>query len=162
MPTPAGPPRIRALATREVLGFLPYWKLGQATTHLDLQQLTTIAYFGVEAHQDGHLIRVSKAGAVPPGWAGFESQPFADMVTSAHAAAIRVVLTVQRFAWTAGQSRRTVKLLQNPAARSALVRDIVAVVKDRGIDGINLDWEPVPGSVRDDFTTFVRELRAAP
>jgi spore germination protein YaaH len=161
LPTPAGPPRIRALAAREVLGFLPYWKLGQPTTSLDLRQLTTIAYFGVEAHQDGHLIRVSKAGAVPPGWAGFESQPFTDMLTAAHAAHVRVVLTVQRFAWTGGQSRRTVKLLQNPAARSSLVRDIAAVVKDRGIDGINLDWEPVPAAVRDDFTTFVRELRAA-
>jgi len=161
LPTPAGPPRVRALAGREVFGFLPYWKLGQPTTNLDLRQLTTIAYFGVEAHQDGHLIRLSKAGAVPPGWAGFESQPFADMLTAAHAAHVRVVLTIQRFAWTPGQSRRTVKLLQNPAARASLVQDIAGVVKDRGIDGINLDWEPVPAAVRDDFTTFVRELRAA-
>jgi spore germination protein YaaH len=160
VPTPAGPPRIRALSGREVFGFLPYWKLGQPTTHLDLEQLTTIAYFGVEAHQDGHLIRVSKSGAVPQGWAGFESQAFADMLTAAHAAHVRVVLTIQRFAWTGGQARRTVKLLQDPAARSSLVGDIVAVVKDRGIDGINLDWEPVPAAVRDDFTTFVRELRA--
>jgi spore germination protein YaaH len=160
LPTPAGPARVRALAGREVFGFLPYWKLGRPTTNLDLKQLTTIAYFGVEAHQDGRLIRISKAGTVPPGWAGFESQPFADMLTAAHAANVRVVLTVQRFAWSAGQSRRTVKLLQNPAARSSLVRDIVGVVKERGIDGINLDWEPVPTVVRDDFTTFVRELRA--
>ncbi len=160
LPTPAGPPRVRALADREVFGFLPYWKLGQPNTNLDLRQLTTIAYFGVEAHQDGHLIRLSKAGAVPPGWVGFESQPFADMLAAAHAAHVRVVLTVQRFAWTGGQSRRTVKLLKKPTARSSLVRDIVGVVKDRGIDGINLDWEPVPAAARDDFTTVVRELRA--
>lgn len=160
VPTPAGPPRIRALAGREVFGFLPYWKLGQPTTHLDLTQLTTVAYFGVEAHQTGHLIRVSKAGSVPSGWAGFESQPFADMLSAAHAAHVRVVLTVQRFSWTPGQARRTVALLQDPAARSSLVQDIVGVIRDRGIDGINLDWEPVPAAVRDDFTTFVRQLRA--
>lgn len=160
LPTPAGPPRVRALADREVFGFLPYWKLGQPTTQLDMAQLTTIAYFGIEAHQDGRLIRLSKSGAVPQGWAGFESQAFADTLTAAHAAHVRVVLTVQRFAWTAGQARRTVKLLQSPTARSSLVRDIVGVVQDRGIDGINLDWEPVPPAVRDDYTTFVRELRA--
>jgi spore germination protein YaaH len=161
VPTPAGPPRVRALAGREVLGFLPYWKLGQPATNVDLPQLTTIAYFGVEAHQAGHLIRRTAAGRVPSGWAGFESAAFADLLTKAHAAKVRVVLTVQRFAWTAGQARRTVKLLQDPVARSALAMDIASVVKDRGLDGINLDWEPVPGLVRDDFTTFVRELRVA-
>jgi spore germination protein YaaH len=160
MPTLVGPPRVRALSDREVFGFLPYWKLGKPTTNLDLHQLTTIAYFGAEAHQDGHLIRLTKAGTAPSGWAGFESRSFADTLKAARAAHVRLVLTVQRFAWTPGQARRTVKLLQNAAARASLVRDIAAVVRDRGIDGVNLDWEPVPTAVRDDFTTFVRELRA--
>jgi Glycosyl hydrolases family 18 len=69
------------------------------------------------------------------------------------------VLTIQRFAWTAPQARRTVALLTNPKARTTLAQEIAKEISDRGVDGVNLDFEPVPAEVRDDFTTFVRELR---
>ena len=96
--------RVRALARhREVLGLPAVLEAGPAGDEpSDMAQLTTIAYFGVEAHQDGHLIRVGKSGAVPPGWAASRAAPSRTCSPTAHAAHVRVVLTVQRFAWTSG------------------------------------------------------------
>jgi len=148
------------LARTEVLGFLPYWEIGKASTFVDLGTLTTIAYFGVEAGKDGRLVEANARGVAPPGWKGLTSAAFDDVLRSAHAAKVRVVLTIQRFSWTAGQARKTEALLASPAARTALASAILAEIRARGIDGVNLDFEPVPSGLRDEFVAFVRELRA--
>ncbi len=154
-----GPPRDRALASTEVYGFLPYWEMGKADT-LDLSQLTTLAYFGVEANARGNLIR--QAGGVDtPGWAGFNGETWRDLQARAQAAGVRTVLTIQRFSWTDSQRRRTIRLFSDPAARMRLSDQVMALVTERGLDGVNLDVEPLPAEVSADFTQFVRELRAA-
>lgn len=158
-PTSSGPPRKRALADREVFGFLPYWKLGVADTQVPLDLLTTVAIFGVEAGKNGTLVRQTAAGAQPPGWKAWQSDTAAQLIRDAHAKHVRVVLTIQRFAWTAPQARRTVALLSDPQARSTLAHEIAREITDHGADGVNLDFEPVPSEVRDDFTSLVRELR---
>jgi spore germination protein YaaH len=160
-PTPSGPPRVRALATREIFGFVPYWKLNQPETQLPLDQLTTIAIFGVEAGRDGKLVRQTAAGGEPQGWTAWSGATTADIIRRAHAKDVRVVLTVQRFAWSEGQARRTVALLSDSAKRATLAEDIVAEVTAKKADGANLDFEPVPFAVREQFVLFVRELRAA-
>jgi len=154
-----GPPRELALAETEVYGFLPYWELARADT-LDLSQLTTLAWFGVEANPRGVLIK--EADDVPtPGWAGWNSDAWKQLQARAQEAGVRVVFTVQRFSWTEGQRRRTVRLLSDPAARMRLTAEVVSVVTEAGADGINLDFEPMPAEVSDEFTQLVREMRAA-
>ena len=73
---------------------------------------------------------------------------------------MRVVLTIQRFSWSAGQRRRTLSLLRCEPARLRLARQIVDEITAKGADGVNLDFEPLPAEVRDEFTAFVRDLRA--
>lgn len=68
---------------------------------------------------------------------------------------------MERFAWDAAGEQSTIELLKHPGARAALVGDIVATITDRGADGVNLDFEPLPRVVRNQFTALVRELRAA-
>ena len=46
-----------------------------------------------------------------------------------------------------------------PSAR--LVSDIASTVAARNADGVNLDFEPVPNSLQSQYTTFVREVKAA-
>jgi spore germination protein YaaH len=159
--TPAGPPRVRALAAREIFGFLPYWKMGKPETRLPLDQLTTIAIFGVEAGRDGKLVRQTAAGGEPQGWTAWNSTSTDEIIRNAHAKDVRVVLTVQRFAWSDAQARRTVALLSDPAKRTSLSGDIVGEVMRRKADGANLDFEPVPVEVRPQYLLFMRELRAA-
>ena len=62
---------------------------------------------------------------------------------------------------TNGRERSTIELLKDARARAALVRDIMATITERGADGVNLDFEPLPRVVRKQFTALVRELRAA-
>ena len=55
--------------------------------------------------------------------------------------------------------KTTIALLSDPAARAVLVRDIVDSVTVRDGDGVNLDFEPLPPTVRREFLQLVRELR---
>lgn len=158
--SPLGPAG-RAVAHPEVFGFLPYWQLGDAQLALDLDRLTTLAWFGVEASGEGHLVRRKPSGDVPPGWEGFESQAFRDLQARAQAAGVRVVVTVQRFGWTAGSARRTEALLRDPERRARLARAVASLVAERGLDGVNLDVEPVPPALAAEMVELTRQVRAA-
>ena len=73
---------------------------------------------------------------------------------------MRVVLTVERFAWDKAGRRDTKALLADPIARATLVEDIVGAVTRRDAGGVNLDFEPLPRAVRGHFVRLVRDLRA--
>ncbi len=146
---------------REVFGFLPYWELTDASTRLDYSVLSTIAYFGVGADKSGHLIRKRADGTKDVGWAGWTSSALTRVINDAHAKRTRVVLTVQRFAWTSSQVTATKTLLGSSDARKTLAGEIAKAVADRGADGVNLDFEPIPSGYGDEYVTFVRTLRKA-
>ena len=88
-PAPA-PPSLAGsapLQSHEIFGYAPYWTLPQSTG-FDVKDLTTLAYFSVDANADGTL---DESGA---GWNGYESQDLVNLVNRSHAAGDRVVLTV--------------------------------------------------------------------
>jgi flagellar hook assembly protein FlgD len=51
-------------------------------------------------------------------------------------------------------------LLGSASARLNLARQAVAAVRDRGADGINLDFEPLVAGSEDEFVALVRTIRA--
>ena len=155
-----GPDRPPALAAHEVFGYLPSWELDDGDP-IDLSQVTTLAWFGVEAGPDGHLVRVQEDGAPSLGWDAWMGEDVGALAREAQAAGARVVLVVERFSWTDEDTAETVALLGDPAARAVLVEEIVAAVAARGADGAQLDVEPLPPAVRDGLSALVRELRAA-
>ena len=61
-------------------------------------------------------------------------------------------------AWDGGVGQAA--LLGSTTGRSNLVAAIVKAVGDRAADGVNLDFEPVSTSLRDQYTSFVRQLKA--
>jgi hypothetical protein len=143
----------------EVLGYLPYWMLNSsAIATIDFDRLSTIAYFSVGANPDGTLLKTT--GTTPStGWAGWTSDSMTQVTNLAHARGVRVVLTVTFMSWN-GDYTRLAQLLNDPARRAALAAEISSAVKSRNADGVNVDFEPVPASLRDQFTAFVRELKA--
>ncbi len=160
--SPAGPldaPTGTSLR-RQVFGFLPYWELSDPSTTLDYELLSTIAYFGVGATATGDLLKRNSDGTTSTGWAGWSSARLAAVIDAAHARHTRVVLTVQSFAWTTGQARTQAALLGSPVARLNLARQVAAAVRDRGADGVNLDFEPLVKGREAAFVAFVRTLRA--
>ena len=145
---------------RQVFGFLPYWTVGDSSTVLKYDYLSTIAYFSVGADSKGNLLKRNTDGSVTTGWGGWTSSAMTSVINNAHTHHTRVVLTISVFAWTSGQATKQGTLLGSSAARLNLARQAAAAVRNRGADGINLDFEPIASGHAADFTAFVRTLRA--
>ena len=82
------------------------------------------------------------------------------IINAAHTKGTRVVLTISVFAWSSGQAALQGALLGNPTARLNLAQQAAAAVRARGADGINLDFEPIASGYADEYTAFVRTVRA--
>ncbi len=154
---PAGP--LPNQLTHEVLGFLPYWKLDTTTrAALRMDLLSTIAYFSIGVQSNGYLAR-GPAATPTVGWTGWTSSAMTEVINAAHARGVRVVPTITMMAW-GGDYTEMSTLLNSSTYRARLVADVVKVVGDRRADGVNIDFEPVPSSLRSQFTTLVREIKA--
>lgn len=133
----------------EVFGFAPYWTFDKLS-NVNFNTLTTFAYFGVEVGSDGNL---DKEGA---GYQTFRSSQATSIFKKAHANGTRVVLTLTQM-----DDSNIEDLMDDPGAQKIAINQAVAEVKNRGIDGINVDFEYAgdPGqSYRDKFSKFIADL----
>ncbi len=130
-PAPA-PPAVAAspvLGTHQIFGFAPYWTLPESAG-FDVADFTTLAYFSLDVNADGSI---NESGA---GWVGYQSQDLATLVTRAHAAGDRVVLTVTCFDQTTLN-----ELTSDPSAPTTLSASLIALVQAKNLDGVNFDFE---------------------
>jgi spore germination protein YaaH/flagellar hook assembly protein FlgD len=144
---------------REVFGFLPYWQVNSSSLRIQYDKISTIAYFGVGADAGGNLQKRNSDGSVTTGWSGWTSSKLTSIINAAHSTGTRVVLTVQSFAWNASGKARQKALLTSWAARDNLARQIAAAVRDRGADGVNLDFEPLATGVEGQFVALITQIR---
>jgi spore germination protein YaaH len=147
----AAPPAITAtpaLRPHELFGFAPYWTLPMAGG-FDLRDLTTVAYFGVDIAPDGSII------ASGDGWAGYQSQDLAQLISAAHFAGARVVLTAKTF----DQSTLD-RLSSDPTAADRLGSQLVQAIGSKAMDGANLDLEGLGGADRAGLTRLVGAVSA--
>ncbi|MGH2463344.1 MAG: glycosyl hydrolase family 18 protein [Candidatus Limnocylindria bacterium] len=141
---------------KEVVGFLPYWMLDASDLQwMQYQLVSTIAFFGVAAKSDGTLATYAT------GWTAWNSSAMTGVINAAHARGVKVVLTVTMMAWDASSAAQQSALLGSATARTNVINAIVATVRARNADGVNLDFEPVAVADRDRYTSFVRQLKAA-
>lgn len=148
-PAPAAVADLPPLRPHEVFGFAPYWTLDQSTG-FDVQGLTTVAYFSLDVNANGTL---DQSG---PGWTGYESQALANLVSRAHAAGDRVVLTVTDF-----DQQSLDALTSSPAAAGTLAAAVVAAVEAKNLDGVNLDFEGQGSGDQAGLTALVGTVSAA-
>jgi len=132
------PQAIPANRSRTVFGFYPYWAPG--FSELRFQDLTHLAVFSVEANGSGQLTNLR-------GW------PNVPLIQAAHGAHVRVVLVCTLFS-----AAELDALLSTPAARQALIENLVQQVILGGADGINIDFEGVRGPQRENLILFMTEL----
>jgi spore germination protein YaaH len=144
---------------REVFGFLPYWQVNSSSLRIQFDKISTIAYFGVGADAAGNLQRRNSDGTITTGWSGWTSSAMTSIIDQAHATGTRVVLTVQSFAWNSSGRTRQQTLLTSWAARDKLARQIAAAVRDRGADGVNLDFEPLVSGMEGRFVALIKQIR---
>ena len=142
-PAPASVAAADPLAPHEVFGFAPYWSLDQSAG-FNVAGLTTLAYFSVGINANGSL---NESG---PGWNGYESQALSTLITRAHAAGKRVVLTVNDF-----DQHSLDALTSNPAAATTLSKALVGAIGAKSLDGVNLDLEGAGSADQAGLTALV-------
>ena len=150
-PLPA-PPALAAsapLQSHEVFGYAPYWTLPNASAY-DVKNLTTLAYFSVDANGDGTL---DQSG---PGWNGYQSQDLVNLVTRSHAAGDRVVLTITCF-----NQHSLDQITSDPNAPTRLSSALVAAVKGKSLDGVNFDFEGQGSADQVGLTNLITKVSAA-
>lgn len=133
----------------EIFGFGPYWTINKLG-NVDFNVLTTFSYFGVPVNPDGTLDRTDQ------GYTVFQSKQATDVFRKAHSHGTRVVLTL-----TAMDNDTLDALMTDPQAQQETINEAVSEVKNRGIDGINVDFEytgDAGDTERAAFTSFIKEL----
>ena len=147
-PAPA-PPSLAAsapLQPHEIFGYAPYWTLPQSSG-FDVKDLTTLAYFSVDANANGTL---DESGA---GWNGYESQDLVNLVTRSHAAGDRVVLTVTCFSQSSLDA-----ITSDPNAPATLSAALIAAVSAKNLDGVNFDFEGEGSADRIGLTSLITQV----
>jgi spore germination protein YaaH len=150
-PAPA-PPSVASAAplqSHEIFGYAPYWTLPESSS-FDVTDLTTLAYFSVDANPNGTL---DESGA---GWNGYESQDLASLVTRAHAAGDRVVLTVTCFSQSALDT-----ITSDPSAPATLSAALVNAVSAKNLDGVNFDFEGDGSADQVGLTSLITQVSHA-
>ena len=154
IPAPGGPLPEGSFTRRlsgEVYGFLPYWEIDSGTDgylHYDL--LTDIALFSVG---------FTASGAIDPTGTGYPyvtGSTAATIVDHAHAAGVRVDLTVTSFGFD-----KNAAFFTDPTAMANAASAISGLVQAEGLDGVNLDVESLNNENFAAYGTFVGQLRTA-
>ncbi|HXA29564.1 MAG TPA: glycosyl hydrolase family 18 protein [Candidatus Angelobacter sp.] len=137
--------------THEVFGYAPYWELGN-WQEWQMNLLSTIAYFGVSIDGGGNAVQGSDAG-----WNGWNSSNLTNLVNTAHASGIRVVLTIKCM-----DNPTINSIVSSPSNSQNAINNTIALVQQRGLDGVNVDFEGGASSsypnIQSQYTSFVTSL----
>lgn len=156
-PASAAPASSHALS-REVFGFalassLTDPSIGYASWNFSL--LSTVAFFGLHVNSAGALVNDS-------GYQVWSSSALTGLLNSAHATGTRVVLAIILQDFSPGTPSMCAGLIN----RATTVKQTVAEVVAKRVDGVNVDYEGLNGvcqngqTSRSMLTDFARQLRA--
>ena len=132
----------RDMLTHEVIGYLPYWEYANYID-LDYELLTQINYFSVELDPYGNVINNHN-------WNNLY------LVTYAHDRNVKVKLCATLF----GQNELTI-LLSDSLNRQNAINNLLELVVNKNADGIDIDFELLPTSQRDNLVLFMQDLSTA-
>lgn len=123
---------------KRVFGYHPYW-IGSAWQNYKWDLLSDLCYFAYEVDPaSGNAIDIH----------GFLSDPVID---TALAHDIKVHLCVTLFSGH-------VEFFTNQTSQQQLISNLISLVIQRGIQGINIDFEAVPSSQQQGLTAFIQSL----
>lgn len=135
-------------ASFEVSGWIPYWEVSKGTrdakTHLD--ELDVIAPFSYSVQPDGSIKDL----------AGMTKSSWKTLLKEAKKEGVRVTPTVM---WS--DTNNIQKILSDTKLRAAHVKEIAGLVKKRGYDGVDIDYEGKLAATKPYYSAFLKELKAA-
>ncbi len=128
------------------------WEQGSAnngympTQDVDFTAMTVVAHMSLSLRADGSLDAVSNS---------ITEINSESLITAAHASGTRAIITIG--GWNT-ESRFMGST--SPQYFGRFVANIVGFVKERGYDGVDIDWEPLKPPDTTRFAKLVRALRA--
>ena len=132
----------RDMLTHEIIGYLPYWEYANYI-NLDYELLTQINYFSAELDPYGNIINNHN-------WNNLY------LVAYAHDRNVKVKLCATLF----GQNELTI-LLSDSLNRQNAINNLLELVINKNADGIDIDFELLPTSQRDNLVLFMQDLSTA-
>ncbi|NOZ74049.1 MAG: T9SS type A sorting domain-containing protein [FCB group bacterium] len=127
--------------SRTVFGYHPYWE-GTNWQDYNYDLLTTVAYFSAEVSSSGQLTNLH-------GW------PVTGLINAAHSNGVKVVLAATLFS-----SSSITTLLSSASKRQTLITNLLAQVQAGNGDGVNIDFEGMPASQKQNMVQFITDLAA--
>ncbi len=126
-------------------GWIPYWRSATGTADVlpNLDKLTEVNPFVYTIKNDGTLLDNGS----------LDTEPWLSFIAAARAKKVRVIPTVMT-----SNSDLLHTLLSNSAQRVALEDRIANLVKAKGFDGIDIDFEGKKAADKDNFSTFLKGL----
>ena len=124
---------------KTVLGYDPYWTSDQYL-HYDL--ITHLACFSAEMAGDGSI---SASHGFPGTWSA--------TIAHAHKNGVKVLLCATCFSSSAISS-----ILSSDSFRTNAVKNLITLVRNAGVDGINIDFEGLEFSQKQNMVRFTHEL----
>ena len=139
--------------SHEMMAFVTTSQVNYALASMDWDVVSTVAFFSLEAGRGGHIRHDGR-------WTIWNEPRVDRLIAKAHERGTKVVISLARFAWSPGQTAVTRDILASAANRAQLAKEVAAEVNRRGVDGVNVDFEPIPIGQKANFTNFIRLLRA--
>ncbi|MDP3784783.1 MAG: glycosyl hydrolase family 18 protein [bacterium] len=138
-------PSAHAATKLEISGWIPYWRkaTGTAEAISRLDTFKEINPFGYSVKNNGTLADTAK----------LDEEPWVSLIVAARAKKVRVIPTVM---WSDGAAIH--RILSNSKTRIALEDEIAALVKEKGFDGIDIDFEGKKAETKNYFSTFLKGL----
>jgi spore germination protein YaaH len=134
----------------EVYGYVPYWEMDDSiAAHIAQTDLTTLALFSVTHQRDGRLDDQT-------GMRRIRGRVGGDMIRAARENGSRVEIVYTSF----GEAKNRV-FYDDPEAQETWIDEIVGLVDELGVDGVNVDVEALPFDLVPDYGAFVGRLRTA-
>lgn len=134
----------RERPVRVVYGWFPYWQPSSALELVDAAMVTHVAWFACDV--DTATGRITDV----PRWRSSPAIPWAQRY------GLHLDLTITCFGTESNRA-----LLSTPTRRAACISSIVQAIADVPGCGVNIDFESVPQSMRQNLVAFSHELRAA-
>ncbi len=123
------------------------WSFHLRPQNIDFDAVTHIIHFSLGPRADGTLETEGN---------GITEENSGDLVTLAHKAGKKVLICVG--GWN---SERGFAAATQRGMRERFIMNLLAFVKNRKYDGIDIDWEPVSREFVDQYGAFLQDLRKA-
>lgn len=130
---------------REVIGFLPSWSVAK-NLKVRTQNLTQIIYFGLAVNDRGELVKYNEQGDAILEWQYLTSPYFDALKKEATEHRTKVLVAIKNF-----DNENIDNLIANQQSSSRFINQVVDVVEEADLDGVNVDFEYFTDS---DFPTF--------